>query len=104
MLALSKSKNYAIYPELLDYHTLRLQEANRIVLTYMKDSELLRSGMMRFENFLGKPDLVSAIARQISASPVRDGKAQDTIVRNLKHTPAIAVMGPLWPILTGLFQ
>lgn len=102
--AVSKSKNYAIYPELLDLHVLRLKEANRLVSTYMKDSELLRSGLMRFENFLGKPDLVAAISQQISASPIRDRKENDSLLRNLQKTPAIAIMAPLWPILTGLFQ
>ncbi len=99
-----KSKNYALYPELLDLHVLRLREANRIVNTYMKDSELLRSGLMRFENFLGQPALVAAIAQQISESPIRDGKAKDSLIRDMKDKPAIAVMAPLWPIVTGLFQ
>lgn len=100
----SKSKNYVLYPHLLDYHILRLTEANRLVGTYMQDTELLRTGLIKFENFVGNENLIAAIEEQIQKTPVRDEKAKDSMVRYLGGTPAYAVLEPIWHIITGSFK
>ena len=99
-----KVKDYVQNPHLLDIHVERLVEAHRVVGSYMKDTELLRSGLLRFEDFVGDPGLIAGVVEQIRLAPIQDFKHKDSLIAGLKGTPAFDVMALLWKVVRGVFQ
>ena len=49
----SSQKRYDLKPQLLDIHVDRMIEAHKVAHTYLTNTELLRSGLLRFEKFMG---------------------------------------------------
>lgn len=100
----SKEKDYSKHPELLDLHVKRLIAANAVVGSYMEDSDLLRSGLMRFDRFLGYRPWVAAISKEIFRSAVGDWKRDETLVSNRPDIAAYAAVEKMWDLVAGVFK
>lgn len=89
-IGMSKRKDFHKYPELLDIHVERLIAANGHVGTYMKDSELLKSGLIKAEKFSGLAnevlnDLKSApVGKRSNASRIDTGSNADKVLNQIK--------------------
>ncbi len=100
-----KEKRYNLFPELLKIHVQRLEAANSVVTSYLKDTELLRSGLVRFEGFLGDANKVEAIKAQIGDIAVCDGKNSKNLVIKNRGTPCFdALEKSIWPVIRVFFQ
>jgi hypothetical protein len=99
---LGKHKDFTAYPELLDIHVDRLVKANSLVHTYMKDSELLRSGLIRFDKFLGSG--FEEIAEEIKKVKPRDKRDPQSQIVNLPNSRSFQIAGMLLEVVTTLFQ
>ena len=98
-----KEKNFIECPELLDIHVPRMCEANKRVLTYLKDSDLIHSGVVVFEDFLG-PDKARLIAEQAHKSVIKDGKCPASILHNLEGTHVHENCRPIWLAIKPFFH
>ncbi len=96
--SMSKRKDFRKYPELLDVHVQRMVAANENVGAYMKDSELLKSGLIKLEKFSGLAnevlnDLKTApVGKRSNASRVDTGSSADKVLNQIK------------PIILDLYQ
>jgi hypothetical protein len=96
-----KEKKYNIYPQLLDVHVPRLKEAFRISRTYINDSELMKSGLVKVSDFFG-PALANRVYEEAMASLIRDGRKPGTM---LKNRPDISIFTKdrLWDAVVDYF-
>lgn len=99
----AKNKRYDKHPQLLDIHVDRMIEAHRLVSTYMRDTELLKSGFIKLEGFLGWK-MAGRVYEQGMESRVKDGRMADTMVVNLPDSPAYEAAGEIFPVVMSVFQ
>jgi len=98
-----KNKRYDLQPELLDIHVPRMIEAHRVAGSYMTPSELLNSGMIRIENFLGKA-VAGEIKAQAEKSAIKDGQSNESRIGSHPNSLAAHAMTPIWNVIAPLFQ
>jgi hypothetical protein len=98
-----REKNYLLYPQLLDFHVQRMVEAHRRVLTYMRETDLIHSGMLRFEGFLGSR-AAAEIKEQALKIVVSDGIADDSRIICFPNSAATDGMAAIGEVLLGVFQ
>ncbi len=94
-----KEKRYDLYPQLLDLHVERLTEASRLAPTYINDTELLHTGIIRHEKFLGSH---TGIEQEILDSVIKDGQCSESRVINLSG-PSRHALPKLWEQIKPLF-
>lgn len=99
---LGKEKRYNLFPELLDLHILRMLEAHRRIDTYMKDSSLLHSGMLMFNNLLGK-ETAEKIKQEIGVGKIKDGLSLPTLLA-MQKGEAVKAKAPLWDLVMAQFK
>jgi hypothetical protein len=95
-----KEKQYSLYPHLLEIHVPRLKEAFRISSTYINPSELMESGLLRFDKFFGK-DESRRLSRDIFEGPIKDGRKTGSMLKNRPHESAVS--DALWKAIIGYF-
>lgn len=95
-----KEKRYDLYPKLLDLHVLRMIEANRLAPTYINDTELMHSGMIRYDKFLGAHS--DWIEEEILSSLIKDGQCDESRVAT-KYGPSRASLPEIWGKISPLF-
>lgn len=99
-----KEKRYDLYPELLDSHVSRLVEANKAATSYIRDMELIQSGLRRITDFLSDRKLMKFVREQIRRSEIRDGRSDASEVKNLKKTPCFIAAEKIFPVIVESFQ
>lgn len=97
-----KNKDFLAYPQLLDIHVARMIAAHNCSDLYMKESELLRSGLALFDGFLGAS--AGRIAEEIGKIKPKDKRTPQSQVVNLSGSESLKATEKIIPIISDFFQ
>lgn len=98
-----KNKDFIAYPQLLDIHVVRMLAAHGCAGAYLKDSDLLRSGLVFFNGFLGS-EQAELVAEEISKVKPKDKRTPQSQVANMAGSASFKAQEKIEPVVLGFFQ